>query len=174
MRTYKKNKILELLIAVLFIAAGVILRILPHAPNFTPIAAIALFGAVYLPKKIALILPIIAMAISDAFIGYYDFKLIAVVYVSFLLCVVVGFWLKKNKKWYTVLGSSFLTAFIFFFFTNFAVFAFSEWYPKTIFGLVSCFTMALPFFKNTLLGDIFYSGVFFGSFELIRVWIKTL
>ena len=168
---YKKDKILKFLIAMAFIAAGVALRIFPHAPNFTPVAAIALFGAVYFTKKMALIVPMVAMAISDAFIGYYDLKLMAIVYGSFLLCVIVGFWLKKNKKWYTILGSAFLSAFIFFFFTNFAVFAFSDWYPKTVSGLISCFVMALPFFKNTLLGTLFYSAVLFGVYEGARVLI---
>jgi len=171
LKTYKNGKILEFFIAMLFIVAGVVLRIIPHAPNFSPITAIALFGAVYLPKKLAFVLPIAALIISDTFIGFYDFKLMAVVYGSFLLCVVLGFWLKKNKKWYNVLASSFLAAFIFFSLTNFAVWAFASWYPKTISGLISCFVMALPFFKNTLLGDIFYAGVFFGSFELVKVWI---
>ncbi|MFH1968232.1 MAG: DUF6580 family putative transport protein [bacterium] len=171
MEISKKGKNIEFLIALLFILTAVVLRVLPHPPNFSPVAAIALFGAVYFSKKIALVLPIAAMAISDAFIGFYDVKLMTVVYGSFLLCVVVGFWLKKNKKWYTILGSSCLVALVFFLLTNFAVWAFAPWYAKTFSGLIQCYFMALPFFRNTLLGNLFYVAVSFGAFELTRVLI---
>ena len=168
----KKGKTLEFLIALLFILIGVILRLLPHPPNFAPIAAIALFGGVYLSRKAAFLLPILIMIISDIFIGYYEPKLMASVYGSFLLCVALGFWLKRHKKWYTVLGSSIFGSLIFFFLTNFAVWAFTPWYAKTISGLIQCYLMALPFFKNTLLGDLFYVAVFFGTCEAVEVWIK--
>lgn len=161
----------DLIIAAIFIAIGVFFRLIPHAPNFVPVSALALFAGAYLSKRIAFFVPILMMLVSDFFIGFYNPKLMAVVYGSFLLCVAVGFWLKNNRKWYAILGSSFLTAFIFFFLTNFAVWVFGGWYPKTIFGLVDCFIMALPFFKNTLLGNIFYVGVFFGSFELLKILI---
>ena len=166
------SKKLEFAIAIIFILIGVSLRLLPHAPNFAPIAAIALFGGVYLSRKTALILPIAVMMISDIFIGSYGIKLMVFVYVSFLICVLLGFWLKKHKKWQTVLGSSILSGIIFFILTNFAVWIFTPWYAKTISGIVQCYVMALPFFRNTLLGNIFYAGAFFGSYEIIRVWIK--
>jgi len=172
MKIFKKDKILEFLIATLFITVGIVLRILPHAPNFTPIVAIALFGGVYFSKKIALILPIAVLAISDAFIGYYDLKLMAAVYGSFLLCVIFGFWLKKHKKWYAVGGGAILSSVIFFIITNFAVWALSPWYAKTFSGIIQCYLMALPFFKNTLLGDLFYTAAFFGIYEVIEVLIK--
>ena len=168
----KKGKILEFSIALFLILIGVSLRLLPHPPNFAPIAAIALFGGVYFSRKIAFILPITAMIISDIFIGYYEFSLMAFVYGSFLLCVVLGFWLKKHKKWYTVGGSAILSAILFFLITNFAVWAFTPWYTKTIFGLIQCYLMALPFFKNTLLGDLFYVTAFFGTYEMVEVWIR--
>ncbi|MFA4818191.1 MAG: DUF6580 family putative transport protein, partial [Parcubacteria group bacterium] len=54
----------------------------------------------------------------------------------------------------------------FFLVTNFAVWAFFDWYPHTWAGLITNFTLALPFFRNTLLGDVFYTGVLFGAYEL--------
>ena len=168
----KRGKIIEFSIALLLISIGVSLRLLPHPPNFAPIAAIALFGGVYFSRKIALILPIVAMAISDIFIGDYEPKLMASVYGSFLLCVVLGFWLKKHKKWYTVGGSVLSCSVLFFLITNFAVWDFTPWYAKTISGLIQCYLMALPFFKNTLLGDLFYVTIFFGAYEIVEVWIK--
>jgi len=171
MEISKKGKILELLIILIFILIGVSLRLLPHPPNFAPIATIALFGGVYLSKKVALILPIAAMTISDIFIGYYEPKLMVSVYGSFLLCVILGFWLKNHKKWHTVLGGSILGAVLFFLITNFAVWAFTPWYAKTFPGLIQCYFMALPFFKNTLLGNLFYATIFFGVYEIVEVWI---
>ena len=94
----KKGKILEFSIALFLILIGVSLRLLPHPPNFAPIAAIALFGGVYFSRKIAFILPITAMIISDMFIGYYEFSLMAFVYGSFLLTVILGFYLKKTNN----------------------------------------------------------------------------
>lgn len=170
--TSKKGRILEFIIASLFILIGVSFRLFPHPPNFVPIAAIALFGGVYLPKRIALILPITAMAISDIFIGYYEFSLMIFVYGSLLLSVVLGFWLKKNKKWYTVGGSAILSAVLFFLITNFAVWVFTPWYAKTLPGIAQCFLMAIPFFKNTLFGNLFYVTVFFGIYELADILIR--
>lgn len=168
----KEGKILEFLVALVLVLIGVSLRLLPHPPNFAPIAAIALFGGVYLSRKKALLLPILAMAVSDVFIGYYEFSLMIFVYGSFLACVLLGLWLKKHKKWHTVLGSSLLAALIFFFLTNFAVWLFTPWYPKTISGLIQCYLMALPFFRNTLFGNLFYVSCFFGAYELAKVWIS--
>lgn len=172
METTKKIKILEFVIALVLILVGISLRLLPHPPNFAPIVAIALFAGVYLSRKTAFFLPIAAMVISDIFIGYYDFRLMAVVYGCFLLTVILGFWLKKYKKWYIILGSSFLASTIFFLITNFAVWTFSSWYSKDLVGLIQCYIMALPFFKNTLLGSLFYVTVFFGSYEIVTAWIQ--
>ena len=166
------SKKVEFAIAIIFVLVGVSLRLLPHPPNFAPIAAIALFGGVYLSRKTALILPIAVMMISDIFIGSYGIKLMAFVYASFLICVLLGFWLKKHKKWQTVLASSILSGIIFFILTNFAVWIFTPWYAKTFSGMIQSYVMALPFFRNTLLGNIFYVGAFFGSYEIVRVCIK--
>lgn len=172
MEISKKEKILEFFVALLFILVGISLRLIPHAPNFAPIAAIALFGGVYFSKKIALVLPVLAMLISDAFIGFYDFKIMAAVYGSFLLSVVLGFWLKNHKKWHTVAGAAILSSVLFFLITNFAVWAFSPWYAKTFSGIIQSYVMALPFFRNSLLGDLFYTSVFFGAYEIVRVWVR--
>lgn len=172
MKISKKGKTLELLIALIFILIGITLRLLPHPPNFAPIAAIALFGGVYFSKKISLTIPILALMISDIFLGFYQPILMVFVYGSFLLSVVLGFWLKKHKKWHTVLGSSLLAGLIFFLLTNFAVWVFTPWYAKSISGLVQCYLMALPFFRMTLLGNLFYVTAFFGAYEIIEIWIK--
>jgi len=168
----KKGGRLKLLIATVFVVIGAASRLTPHPFNFTPITAIALFGSVYLPKKIALGLPLLAMLISDFFIGFYQLSLMSFVYISFFLCVLLGFWLRKNKKWYTTLGSALSCSIIFFLLTNFAVWAFTNWYPKDFSGFIECYLMALPFFKNTLLGDLLYVGLFFGIYEGVGIWVR--
>lgn len=168
----KKGKILEFVIALLFVLIGGGLRLLPHPPNFAPISAIALFGGVYFSRKTALVLPIGAMLVSDLFIGFYSPLLMISVYGSFLLTVILGFWLKKCKKVSTILASSVLSAVLFFFLTNFAVWVFTSWYAKTFSGIMQCYLMALPFFRNTILGNLFYAICFFGVYELVGFWIK--
>lgn len=168
----KKGKNLALFIVLFLVVLGVLARFLPHPPNFVPIAALALFGAVYLPKKWALLVPLSAMLISDIFIGFYDVAVMLSVYGSFVLIGLLGMWLKKHKKWYTVGGSAVLGAVLFFVITNFAVWAFTPWYAKTLSGLWQCYLMALPFFRNTLLGNIFYVTCLFGVFELAHLGVK--
>jgi len=168
----RKGKILEFIFASILVSLIVILRLLPHPPNFAPIAAIALFGGVYFSRKLAFILPMAAMIISDIFIGSYETSLMIFVYGSFLLFVILGIWLKKHKKWYTIGGAAIISAILFFVITNFAVWVFTPWYAKTFSGIIQCYLMAIPFFKNTLLGNLFYTTIFFGAYEIIEVWIR--
>jgi len=168
----KKGKILESLIGVILIFIGVVCRLVPHPPNFTPISAIALFGGVYFSKKLGLILPVLSLLIGDIFLGFYQLSLMLSVYGSFILCVIFGFWLKKHKKWHTILGGSFFCSILFFIITNFSFWAFTPWYPKSVGGLIECYILAIPFFKNTLSGDLFYVMIFFGIYEMVKLWIR--
>lgn len=168
----KRGKIFELLTVLFLIGLGVMARFLPHPPNFVPIAALALFGGVYLPRKLAFVTPLAAMLISDIFIGFYDVLVMISVYFSFLLVAALGLWLRKHKKWYTVGGSATVSALLFFIITNFAVWVFTPWYSKTVAGIIQCYLLALPFFRNTLLSDLFYTFSFFGIYELANLWFK--
>jgi hypothetical protein len=163
-----------IILAILFGALSVVLRLLPHAPNFAPIGALALFAGIYFPKKWGIVVPILVMIISDFFIGFYDLKLMGVVYGSFLIMTVFGYFVRRGKNFinitFGILGGS-----IFFFITtNFAVWALSDWYPHTIGGLIYCYTLALPFFKSSLMSNIFYGGIFFGVYEFMDVLAKQL
>ena len=176
--------------AYLFIVAGAFLRIsshfynimpfsiiakfLPHIPNFAPIAAMALFGGVYLNKKYALIVPIIAMFVADIFIGTYNIWLMSAVYGSFILIGIIGLWVRNNKNVMNIIGATLTGSVLFFLITNFAMWAVQPYmaqaiYPHTLQGLVDCYTMGLPFFRGTLAGDIFYVGSMFGAMELAVV-----
>ena len=154
--------------AFFFIFAAVILRLVPHLPNFAPIAAMALFGGTYLNKKIALIVPVAAMLVSDYFIGFYNHWVIISVYGSFLVIGLIGLWLKNHKSVPNVIGASLFGSIIFFLVTNFAVWAVPlSMYPHTWQGLISCYIMGLPFFRNTLMGDLFYVAMMFGLYEIV-------
>lgn len=151
----------------LLIILGTAARLVPHPANFTPIAAIAMFGGIYLEKKWALILPVAAMFASDMFIGFYSRPIMLSVYAGFVITGLIGLSVRKNKKFRTILGGTLLGSIIFFILTNFAVWAFGTMYVHSFTGLLNCFTMALPFFRNSLAGDMFYTGVLVGGMEII-------
>ena len=158
------------------ILAGILIRvlsherILPYIPNFAPIAALALFSGVYLKKKYALVIPLAAMVVSDFFIGWHN--LILFTWGSFALIGMIGWLVRKRRNILTILGGSLSGSILFFLVTNFAVWAFTPLYTKTISGLSQCFIMAIPFFRNTVLGDLFYVGVLFGTYELVVYLVK--
>ena len=177
----RKNRIIKSLnlklsdiaiISVLF-AIGIASRFIIHLPNFSPLAPIALFAGVYLPRKISLILPIIILVISDLFLGTYEPVLMVSVYGSFILCSFLGFWLKKYKSWMNIYIISTVCALLFFIITNFVVWLATPWYSKDLTGLFYSYFLALPFFRNNLLGNLFYSTVFFGSYELIIWFVRN-
>jgi hypothetical protein len=155
-----------------FIAIGAISRVIPHPANFAPIAAMALFGGVYLTKKQALILPILAMILSDFIIGFDSLPMRLSVYGSFILVVLIGFWIKKHQSTKNIVFASFFSSILFFIITNFAVWAFGTMYPKSLTGLTECYLLAIPFFRNTLLGDLTYTTVFFGSYQFLKSFSK--
>lgn len=160
------------IIPLLLIFLGASLRLLPHSPNFAPITALGLFGGVYLQKKYAFILPLAALFISDLVIGFYGMVMLFV-YGSFILSGLIGLWVKKHKTLINVLGASLLSSILFYLITNFGVWLSpNSYYTKDLAGLLQSYTLALPFFRNTLLGDIFYTGLFFGSLELSKLLAK--
>jgi len=161
-----KKKIFEILRISFLVFLGVILRLLPHPPNFVPIAALALFGGAYLNKKYFWMVPLLAMWISDYFIGAYEPKLMIAVYGSFGIISLIGLFLRKRKNPGIVLSGSVISSFLFFLITNAAVWAFTPWYPKDFSGLLLSYTLAVPFLKNTILGDLFYTSLFFGVWEV--------
>jgi hypothetical protein len=151
----------------LLIICGAASRLLPHPANFTPITAIALFGGLYLPKKWAFFIPIIIMVASDMFIGFYAWQIMAAVYFSFSIAIVIGSILRAHKKIPALIAGILSGSFIFFLITNWAVWAFGTMYAKNFSGLMQCFYMALPFFRNSLAGDLFYSAILIAAMETV-------
>ena len=153
------------LFPVLIVLVAVLVRFLPHPANVAPIAAMALFGGAYLNKKYAVILPLAAMLISDCFLGFH--KVMPFVYGSFLLASIIGIGLKNKIKVKNVLGASLLSSLIFYVITNFGVWLTSGMYQMNLLGLIKCYVLAIPFFRNTLVGDLFYTVMMFGGYEAV-------
>lgn len=160
----KREQLLNTGIALCLIALAVTLRILPHPANFAPVAAVAIFGGAILPRKMAVWTPVAAMMISDLVIGLHN--LIAVTWGCYaLIALASSYWLRKpNLRRGLALTLS--GSLLFFFATNFAVWVWSGMYAHTWQGLGQCFSLALPFFRNTALSDLIYSGALFGAYYL--------
>jgi hypothetical protein len=152
----RKERNRKLVIASIIILA-VLSRIVPHPPNFAPITGIALFSSKKINNKLSgVFLPIIPLFISDLFLGIGLINIF--VYLTFIIIYFLGV-ISTKIDFKTV----FLSSVIFFILTNLGVWYLS--YPKNVEGLVACFTLAIPFFLNTILGDLFYSFILFTSFK---------
>jgi hypothetical protein len=168
-----------LVILAVLIALGVAGRLLPHPPNFTPMAAIALFaGFIFMKRYMAVVAVVAAMLLTDYFaFGYlspdwFASKSMIVVYLALLFPIVFRGFLQKKLGVLRIAGAALASSTVFFVATNFAVWAFSPMYEKTFAGLVLCYTMAIPFFQNTIAGDMMWSGVIFGSYFALRHFSK--
>ncbi len=158
----------RLLFLIGLIALAVLSRWLPHPPNFTPIAAIALFaGARISDPRLALLVPLVALAISDLVLGLHG--LLWLVYGSMLLTVWMGTRLRGALKMGPLIGWGLASSVLFFVLTNLAVWMLGGTdmstglpYTRDLPGLLSCYTMALPFFHNTWISTLVYSVLLFG------------
>ncbi len=156
----------QTLLALCLICAGIALRVAPHPSNFTPVTAIALFGGVTLNPLISLTVPLIVMIASDLWIGPHE--LYWLTWGLFVVVSLLGVLLRNRVKLGTLFFGTIGASVLFFIGSNLGVFIFQNMYPKTAAGLVQCFVMALPFFRNSLAGDLFYSAVFFGIFAAFK------
>ncbi len=166
----KKNQLIILI--VLLTALGVYFRLAPHPANFTPLGALALISGVYLPKKWSVIFPLALLFFTDLFLGFYAWPVMLTVYACFALTALAGLYLRRKKNFLLVITSSLAMSLLFFLATNFAVWAASNWYPRSMDGLILSYTLAVPFFRNSLLGDLFFTGVLFGLLELARFLLR--
>lgn len=158
-------------IALTLIVIGVTLRLLPHAANFAPIGAIALFAGAVLPWRIALLLPLGAMIISDMVIGLHP--TVAFTWGGFLLITIFGMWFRNMRNLVRIPIGAAGSALIFFIVSNFGVWLEGKLYVPTLQGLFESYLMALPFLKTSFLADLFYAAVLFGLFALVTVITKS-
>jgi hypothetical protein len=184
------NTTVRLIIFVGLITAGAMSRIFFHElPNFAPIAAMALFSGYYFRSaKVAVLVPLLAMSLSDLVIGGYDWQVMAVVYASLSLPVAFRGLLRKyltierGSASSAVVGlgglltCSLASSLMFFLTTNFACWWAGSMYEQNWQGLGLCYQQAIPFFRHTLTGDLFFGAVLFGSYAVaINLgWEKNL
>ena len=156
-------------------------RLIPHIPNFTPIGAIALFGGAYFKNRFhAFLIPISSLFISDLIINnlflsnYFEkftlfYSGFLWQYSSFILIILIGIFSLRKFNFKKLLISTIASSLVFFIITNFGVWISGSMYSKDLFGLILCYTMAIPFYKGTLLGFLFYSSLLFGIVEFFKL-----
>ena len=164
----KSNKYILILSIIIVAALSNIL--LTSIPNFSPVASVALFSGFYLSnKKLALLVPIACMLISDYFVGFHS--LMWAVYLSFAITVFMGILMKTaNRK--NVIINSILCSLVFFLITNSAVWLTGNFYASNLSGLGICLAMGIPFFKYTLLSSLVFSTILFGGFQILNQLIN--
>lgn len=174
-------------IIVLMVVAAAATRFMPHPPNFTPIGGMALFGAAHFAKKYwAYLIPFLALWLSDLILnnvvysspdgftwitsfGLWNFA-------AFGMIVFLGSNILKKINLPNIIGASVIGSLVFFLITNFGVWASDplNMYADNIAGLTAAVAAGLPFFWNTLAGDIVYVGVLFGGYEIAKNMYPSL
>lgn len=163
-------RLLALLTAILGAAA---LRLVPHPPNFTPIGAMALFSGAYLGRRgLAFVAPLAALLLSDLVLGFYAGM--NFVYLAVALTVLIGWALTKHRSPLRIGAAALASSVMFFVVTNFGMWLFSGIYPPTADGLLACYVAAIPFFQNSVAGDLFYTALLFGGFAIVQRMLPQL
>jgi hypothetical protein len=159
------------MVYVLVLLAAAI-RLVPHPPNFAPVAALGLFCGAVLQRRAGWSIPLLALLASDAVLGFYSPVLMAFVYGGFLASGAVGRLLLRSGRTAGRIGAgAVLSAVVFFAVSNFGVWA-AGGFPHGLAGLARSYVMALPFFGNTLAGDLAYSALLFGLYETAERWAR--
>ena len=164
----------RILVIVAIIMVAALARLIPHPPNVTPLAAMALFGGAYLgDRRLALMVPFGALLLSDLLLGFH--ATMSFVYAGFALTVLLGARVIGERRGVMRIGGTAIAAsLLFFLITNFGVWIIYPMYPHTAAGLIDSYVAGLPFLRNSLLGDIFFVTVIFGGFALAAKGIPAL
>lgn len=142
-------------------------RVLPHAANLTPLYAVALFACAVFPRGTGMWVPMAAMVASDLFLGLHDTVLFT--WTGMLLFCVLGYLLRGQRSTARLALTTLTGSTLFFLWTNFGVWMVSGLYPHTVSGLTQCYVLALPFFRNSLLGDLAFAGALFAAYDWVRL-----
>lgn len=157
---------IKLLTLVVIIFAIALLRLVPHPPNVSPVAAMALFGGAYFAdKRLAFIVPFLALLLSDLIIGFHN--TVIFVYAGFALTVCMGIWLQRNITVTHVAATTVAASVLFFVITNLGVWMTEALYPMSVNGLMQAYVAGIPFFQNSLLGNLLFTVIMFGGYALV-------
>lgn len=152
--------------ALILVVLSVIGRLVPHPANFTPLGATALFGGAKLSRPWNYLAPLFVLFVTDLVIGLHGTMLY--VYGGFLVSAWLGEKFLRQPKLTKVVGISLLGSLSFFTISNLGVWMEGILYPKTIAGLIDCYIAALPFLRNTVLGDVIFAGTFFTAYGWVE------
>ena len=149
------------------VGVGAFARLLPHPWNFTPMMAIGLYaGAKSAKLRSGIFATIFALLLSDVFMGFY--RGMWYVYAASLVPVLIGRFIRRKNRVEAIVAGGLLSSLSFFLITNFMVWATGHMYPYNATGLAACFAAGIPFYRNQLLGDVFYTAVLFGGHAIIN------
>jgi len=176
----KSQTVLMIGVLVTVAVAG---RLVPHMPNFAPVTATALFCGAYMTRRQSFLALGLVLLLSDYLLLYINpygrtsfdnlyapwqlwHSALPYIYASFAISAAVGWWVKSRRSSGLVVAAALFCSVQFFLITNAGVWV-GGMYERGLDGLLQSYTMALPFFRGTVLGDLFYTSVFFGGFELV-------
>lgn len=159
-----KSRTFEVFTALLLVGIAILYRVFPHPVNVAPVAAVAIFAGAVLPARLAFTVPLLAMMASDIFIGPHG--LFWLTWSAFALTVFLGLWVRGSLRPARIAVASVAGSTFYFVVTNLGVFFFQNMYARTWAGLAECFAMALPFYRNSLIGDLIFSAALFGAYVL--------
>jgi uncharacterized protein DUF6580 len=176
-----ENYDVAMFLAVLLICAATLYRLLPHPDNFAPLSAIAICGGMYLSRRMSLIVVLGMVLVTDfsenllkhhGTYGIMPFEALGH-YVGFLAAILLGWWIRPHKNVWTVTGGTIAASCLFYLITNFVCWIDNPLYPKTLAGLLQCYTVGTPgwpstisFFLKTLASDLIFTGLFVAAAEL--------
>ena len=157
--------------AIIFVLA--LFRLLPHWPNVSPVAAMALFGGAYFAdRRMAFIVPFVALFLSDLILGLHDTMIF--VYAGFALTVAIGFLLKDRVTLTNTAFAAVAASVLFFLLTNLGAWMTSGLYVKSVTGLMQAYAAGIPFFQNSLIGNLVYSAVIFAGYAFLQKNVSVL
>jgi len=183
MSTTNQNTRTALIAGMMVLAAFT--RLIPHAPNFTAILAVALFGgAKFRNASLAILVPLVVMLLTDLTSSTIQFggtnivmgfhSLMPFVYSCIAITSLIGIYISKKANAAYIIGGSLLASTLFFLITNAGVWYHNPQFTQDWGGLFACYDFAIPFFGNQLAGDLFYNGILFGAYALASKRIPVL
>lgn len=163
------------IITIIFVAA--LSRLIPHPSNVAPLGAMALFGGYYFTKKWqAFAVTASSWLLADLFLNNVIYKQyfptftwisqsFIMVAISLIVIILISKLVIKEVNFQSIFLASFLCSCAFFLISNFG--SYLQLYPQNTTGLIAAYTAGLPFFRNTLFGDLVYSGILFGLYQFV-------
>ena|SRR5579871_279135 len=160
-------------------------RFLPHPANFAPMTAMAVFAGIRIAdRRLALVIPLVILFLSDLGVqakyafGYSSqwglYEGMWCVYGTTAAIALLASLARGTRSPAIIAGATLAGSCIFYLVTNFGKWAFDNYYPHTLDGFLQCYTMALPFFRNSLLGDFTYAAVLFGAWAFAEARYPAL